>query len=76
MTPLSTTPAAYFATGTTGVVDINGKVATRVNDTCGKFAAGVSDTGGKLPLHGIIDAGGNLPTVSTTVNCLHLKVNL
>jgi hypothetical protein len=58
--PVSTTPAANFATGTAGIVDTGGKFATTVNDTGGKFAArcrrhrwpiatGINDTGGKLP---------------------------
>ncbi len=38
MPPVSTRPAANFATS-----------FTRVVDTGGKFAAGVNDTGGKLP---------------------------
>jgi hypothetical protein len=42
MPPVSTTPAANFATGTAGVVDTGGKFATGVNGTCGKFAAGVN----------------------------------
>ncbi len=46
--PVSTTPAANFATNYTCVVDNGGKFATGVNDTGGKFAAGVNDTGGKL----------------------------
>jgi hypothetical protein len=66
MTPVSTTSAANFATGTTGVMDIGGKVATRVNDTCGKFAAGVSDSGGELPPESLT-LEVNLPPVSTTV---------
>ncbi len=45
--PVSTTPAANFATSFTSVVDTGGKNATGVNDTSGKFAAGVNDTGGK-----------------------------
>jgi hypothetical protein len=69
MTPVSTTPAENFATGTTGVVYISGKVATRVNDTCDKFAAGVSDTGGKLPPVSTMPEV-NLPPVSTTVYTL------
>ncbi len=48
MPPVSTTPAAKFATGFTSVVDTGGKFATGVNDTSGKFAAGVNNTGGKL----------------------------
>ncbi len=46
----STTPAANFATGKTGVVDTGGKFATGANDTGFKFAAGVNEpgcTGGK-----------------------------
>ncbi len=49
MPPVSTTPAANFATSSTSVVDNGGKFATGVNDTGSKFAAGVNDTGGKLP---------------------------
>ena len=45
--PVSTTPAANFATSFTSVVDTGGKFATDVNDTGGNFAAGVNDTGGK-----------------------------
>jgi hypothetical protein len=45
--PVSTTPAANFATSLSSVVDTGGKFATGVNDTGGKFAAGVNDTGGK-----------------------------
>jgi hypothetical protein len=48
--PVSTTPAANFATIFASVVDTGGKFATGVNDTCGKFATGVNDAGGKLPL--------------------------
>ncbi len=47
MPPVSTTPAANFATSYTIVVDTGSKFATGVNDTGGKFAAGVNDTGGK-----------------------------
>ncbi len=47
MTPVSTTPAAKFATSFASVVDNGGKLATSVNDTGGKFAAGFNDTGGK-----------------------------
>jgi hypothetical protein len=39
--PVSTTPAANFATGFASVVDTGVKFATDVNDTCSKFAAGV-----------------------------------
>jgi hypothetical protein len=46
---VSRTPAANFATGNAGVVDIGGKVATGVNDTDSKFAAGVNNNGDKLP---------------------------
>ncbi len=49
MPPVSTTPAANFATSFSSVVDTGGKFATGVNDTGGKFADGVSDTSGKLP---------------------------
>ena len=49
MPPVSTTPAANFATNFTSVVDTGGKFATGVNDAGGKFAAGVNDAGGKLP---------------------------
>jgi hypothetical protein len=45
---VSATPAAIFATGTTGVIDTGGKFATSVNDTCGKFAASTNDTGSKI----------------------------
>jgi hypothetical protein len=45
--PVSTTPAANFATSVTSVVDTGGKFATGVNDTGSKFAAGVNDTGVK-----------------------------
>ena len=45
--PVSTTPAANFATSFTSVVDTGGKFATGVNDTGGKIAAGINDTGGK-----------------------------
>ncbi len=40
--PVSTTPAANFATGTAGVVDTGGKFATGVYGTCGEFAASVN----------------------------------
>jgi hypothetical protein len=36
--PVSTTPAANFATSFASVVDTGGKFATSVNDTGGKFA--------------------------------------
>jgi hypothetical protein len=45
--PVSTTPAANFATNFTRVVDTGGKFATGINDTDSKFATGVNDTGGK-----------------------------
>jgi hypothetical protein len=53
--PVSTKPAANFATSFASVVDTSGNVATGVNDTCGKFAGGsrwqiatgINDTGGK-----------------------------
>jgi hypothetical protein len=47
--PVSTTPAANFATSSPCVVDTGGKFATGVNDTGGNFAAGVNNAGGKLP---------------------------
>jgi hypothetical protein len=46
--PVSTTPAANFATSSAGVVDTGGKFATSVNSTSGKFATGINDTGGKF----------------------------
>jgi hypothetical protein len=46
--PVSTTPAANFATNFPSVVDTGGKFATGVNDTGGKFATDVKDAGGKL----------------------------
>ncbi len=46
--PVSTTPAANFATSFASVVDTGGKFATGVNDTGSKFATGVKDAGGKL----------------------------
>jgi hypothetical protein len=45
--PVSTTPAANFASSFTSVFDADGKFATGVNDIGSKFAAGVNDTGGK-----------------------------
>jgi hypothetical protein len=47
VSPVSTTPAANFATSFTSVVDTSGKFAAGVVDTGGKFATGVVDTGGK-----------------------------
>jgi hypothetical protein len=46
--PVSTIPAANFATSFASVVDTGGKFATGVNETGGKFAAGVNNTGGNL----------------------------
>jgi hypothetical protein len=43
--PVSTTPAANFATSF--AIDTGGKFDTGVNNTGGKFAAGINDTGGK-----------------------------
>jgi hypothetical protein len=63
--PVSTTPAANFATGFASVVDTGGKFATGVNDTGGKFAAGVNDTGGNL-LKVSTTPEANLPPVSMT----------
>jgi len=45
--PVSTTPAAKFATSFASVVDTGGKFAPGINDTGGKFAIGVNDTVGK-----------------------------
>jgi predicted lactoylglutathione lyase len=45
--PVSTTPAANFATNFTSVDDTGGKFATSINDTGSKFATGVNDTDGK-----------------------------
>ncbi len=59
--PVSTTLAAYFATGTAGVVDTD----IGVNDTGGKFAASVNNTGDKLPPVSRT-AAANLPWVSMT----------
>ncbi len=55
--PVSTTPAANFATSFTSVVDTGGKFATGVNDAGGQFATCVKDTGGKLAT-GVKDIGG------------------
>jgi hypothetical protein len=81
--PVSTMPAANFATSFTSVVDTGGKFATGVNDTGSKFAAGVNNTGGKLPPVSTTPAA-NLPPVSLTPGqimglisgCKYLKVNL
>ncbi len=63
--PVSTTPAATFATSLASVVDTGGKFANGINDTDGKFAAGINYTGGKFAA-GINDTGGKLPPVSMT----------
>ncbi len=65
MPPVSTTPAANFATSSPCVVDTGGKFATGVNDTGGKFAAGVNDAG--VNDAGVNNAGGKLPPVSMTL---------
>ena len=52
--PVSTTLAAKFATGTSGVVD-----------TGGKFSTGANDSGSKLPPVSMTQAA-NLPLVSKT----------
>ncbi len=65
MPPVTTTPAANFATSSPCVVDTGGKFATGVNDNGGKFAAGVNDAGGKLPPVSTTPAA-NLPSVSLT----------
>ncbi len=44
--PVSTTPAANFATSFTSIVDFGGN--TLVNNTGGKFVASNNDTGGKF----------------------------
>ncbi len=65
MPPVSTTPAANFATSSPCVFDTGGKFGTGVNDTGGKFAGGVNNACGKLPpvsttpaANGVIDTGG------------------
>ena len=63
--PVSTTPAANFATIFPCVVDTGGKFATGVNDTGGKFVTGVNGAGGKLPPVSATPEA-NLPPVSTT----------
>jgi hypothetical protein len=45
--PVSTTPAANFATSFACVVDTGGKFAKSVNNTGSKDATGINDTGGK-----------------------------
>jgi hypothetical protein len=55
--PVSTTPAANFATSFASVVDTGGKVATGVNDNDGKFATGINDTGSKFAT-GVNDTDG------------------
>ena len=65
MPPVSTTPAANFATSSPCAVDTGGKFGTGVNDTGGKFAAGVNDAGGKWPPVSTTPAA-NLPLVSLT----------
>jgi hypothetical protein len=65
--PVSTTPAANFATSSPCVVDTGGKFATDdVNDTGGKFAADVNNAGGKLPPVSTTPAA-NLPPVSLSL---------
>jgi hypothetical protein len=46
--PISTTPAANFATSSAGVFDTGGKFATSVHGTSGKFATGINNTGSKF----------------------------
>jgi hypothetical protein len=63
--PVSTTPAANFATIFPCVVYTGGKFASGVNDTGGKFAnlpicqftTGINDAGGKFAT-GVNDTGG------------------
>jgi hypothetical protein len=58
--PVSTTPAANFATSLACVVDTGGKFATGVNDTGGKFCRRYQRHRWKF------DTGGNLPPVTMT----------
>jgi hypothetical protein len=46
--PVSSTPAANFATTFASFVDTGGIFATGINNTGGKFATGVNDTCGRL----------------------------
>jgi hypothetical protein len=55
--PVSTTPAANFATSSACVVDTSGNFAPGVNETGGKFATGINDTGSKFA-PGVVDTGG------------------
>jgi hypothetical protein len=71
--PVSTTPAANFATSFTSVVDTRDKFATGYNNTGGKFAAGVNNIGGKLPPVSTTPAAKTTGLIS---GCRYLKVNL
>jgi hypothetical protein len=69
--PISTTPAANFATSFASVVDTGGKFATGVNDTGDKFDAAVNDTGGNMPPVSMTPAA-NLPPVANNENNIRL----
>jgi hypothetical protein len=60
--PVSTTPAANFATSSACVVD-----------TSGKFATGVNDAGGKLPPVSTTPAA-NLPPVANNGKNIRLQI--
>jgi hypothetical protein len=66
--PVSTTPAANFATSFPSVVDTGGKFATGVNNTGGKFSAGGNDTGGNLPPVSTTPAA-NFGIIGTILGC-------
>jgi hypothetical protein len=66
--PVSTTPAANFATSFSSVIDTGGKFATGANDTGGKFAAAVNDTGGKLPPVSTTPAANLTPVANNEIN--------
>jgi len=76
--PVSTTPAANFATSFISVVDTGGKFATGFNDTGGKFAAGVNDTGGKLPPVSTTPAANLPPVLMTPVanNVINIRLQI
>jgi hypothetical protein len=76
--PVSTTPAANFATSSACAVDTGGKFATGVNKTGRNFAASVNNASGNNASGN--NASGKLPPVSsnngTISDCRHRKVNL
>jgi hypothetical protein len=75
--PVSTTPAANFATSFPCAVDTGGKFATGVNDSGGKFAAGVNDAGGKTPAANCHRYQRHRRQIMRTISgCRHPKVNL